>query len=72
MPFASDSEHWQLMYLYVHDVQLPQCIDMKLLSSSAGTIKLIVKYSPKILEEMEYRFEHTKSFKRGGRASARH
>lgn len=26
---------------------------------------MVVKYSPKILEEMEWRYEHTKSFRRG-------
>ena len=30
-----------------------------------GKVKLAVKYSPKILEEMEQRFEHSKSFRRG-------
>ena len=36
-----------------------------------GKVRLVLKYSPKILEEMEFRFENTKSFRRGGR-SARH
>ena len=36
-----------------------------------GTIKLVVKYSPKVLEEMEFRFENTKSFRRGKAASSR-
>ena len=37
----------------------------------AGTIKLVLKYSPKVLEEMEFRFENTKSFRRGKAASSR-
>ena len=42
------------------------------LKATKGTVKLVVKYAPKILEEMEFRFEHTKSFRRGGRHSTRH
>ncbi|XP_064399621.1 protein lin-7 homolog C-like isoform X1 [Halichondria panicea] len=42
------------------------------LKATEGAVKLVVKYSPKILEEMEFRFEHTKSFRRGGRHSTRH
>ncbi len=42
------------------------------LKGVTGKVKLVVKYSPKILEEMEFRFEHTKSFRRGGRHSTRH
>ena len=30
-----------------------------------GKVKVVVKYSPKVLEEMEQRFEHSKSFRRG-------
>lgn len=42
-----------------------------LLKNAQGKIKIVVKYSPKILEEMEWRYEHTKSFRRG-RSSRRH
>ena len=42
-----------------------------IMSYHAGTIKLVVKYSPKVLEEMEFRFENTKSFRRGKAASSR-
>ncbi|KAL5503188.1 hypothetical protein EMCRGX_G010100 [Ephydatia muelleri] len=42
-----------------------------LLKNTDGKIKLIVKYAPKILEEMEWRFEHTKSFRRTGRSSTK-
>ena len=33
---------------------------------------MVLKYSSKILEEMEFRYEHTKSFRRGRGHSARH
>ena len=46
-----------------------QAVD--LLKNAQGKIKLVVTYSPKILEEMEWRYEHTKSFRRA-RSSRRH
>ncbi|CAI8043688.1 Protein lin-7 homolog C [Geodia barretti] len=36
-----------------------------LLKGASGKVKVVVKYSPKVLEEMEQRFEHSKSFRRG-------
>ncbi|XP_065913068.1 protein lin-7 homolog C-like [Dysidea avara] len=45
---------------------------VKVLKDAEGSLKMVVKYSPRVLEQMESIFEHTKSFKRGhGGASRR-
>lgn len=37
---------------------------VELLKAAQGTVKLVVRYTPKVLEEMESRFEKMRSAKR--------
>ncbi len=37
---------------------------VELLKAAQGTVKLVVRYTPKVLEEMESRFEKLRSAKR--------
>ncbi len=45
-----------------------QCVATSLPS---GKVSVVVRYAPKILKEMEWRFEHVKSFRRGVREPAK-
>jgi C-terminal processing protease CtpA/Prc len=53
----------------LEDAEHSRAVD--LLKNAQGKIQMVVVYAPKVLEEMEWRYEHTKSFRRG-RSSKRH
>lgn len=63
--WETDSSLWNLYFLF------PQSVEgehhekaVELLKAAQGTVKLVVRYTPKVLEEMESRFEKMRSAKR--------
>lgn len=60
-----------LQHNHIHHVSVTQSVDgehhekaVELLKAAQGSVKLVVRYTPKVLEEMEARFEKMRSARR--------